>query len=187
MEDTRREGQERRQVESNIPDERRESERRSLLSAPEKTVDRLKNMSIFKGLTEEQLNKMVRICSKKKFAYQEEIYRINDKSEDMFIILKGKISISFNTGIALQNIVPTGVVGEMGVFTGETRSATVIAGTDCLVLNINKYELIKLFRNDIELWVKIQSNVIRDLAHKVRKDNEIIEELMYRVRSLEIL
>ena len=35
---------------------------------------------------------------------------------------------------------------------------------------------VKLFRENMELWVKIQVNTIRDLAHKVRKDNEIIEK-----------
>jgi len=142
---------------------------------------------MFRGLTNEQLVKMVGICAKKKYQSQEEIYHIGDESSDMFILLKGSISIKFASGAELQSIVPTGTVGEMGVFTGEPRSATVVTASECVILNFNRDELLKLFRQDVELWVKIQANIIRDLSQKVRKDNEIIEELMYRVRSLEIL
>ena len=46
---------------------------------------------------------------------------------------------------------------------------------------------VKLFHEDMELWVIIQANTIRDLAHKVPKDNVIIEELIHHVRTLEIL
>ena len=187
MEENRRAGQERRQNEETTAAERRKSDRRLLLNTPEEAMNRLKTISMFVGLTNEQLGIMVSICSRKKYKSQEQIYRIGDESNDMFILLKGTISIKFASGAELQSIVPTGTVGEMGVFTGKTRSATVVAATDCAVLNFNKAELLKLFRSDMELWVKIQANIIRDLAHKVRKDNEIIEELMYRVRSLEIL
>ena len=187
MNENRRTGQDRRKNNENSSAERRESERRSLLNAPEEALNRLKTISMFRGLTNEQLGMMVGICSRKKYQSQQEIYHIGDESNEMFILLKGSISIKFASGAELRSIVPTGTVGEMGVFTGEPRSATVVTAAECVVLNFNKAELLKLFRNDVELWVKIQANIIRDLSQKVRKDNEIIEELMYRVRSLEIL
>jgi CRP-like cAMP-binding protein len=159
----------------------------SIPKESDETIQRLKNISMFNGLTREQLSKMVRICSKKKYASQDQIYKMGEESKDMFILLKGNISVIFSTGVELQSITPTGTVGEMGVFTGSPRSASVTASTDCVILNFNKDDLFRLFRSDLELWIKIQTNIIKDLSQKVRKDNEIIEELMYRIRSLEIL
>jgi putative ABC transport system ATP-binding protein len=187
VEENRRSGIDRRADNGDTTDERRQSERRSLLNTPEEVLNRLKSISMFKGLTDDQLSRMVSICSRRKYAPGELIYKAGDEANEMFILLRGKISIKFGTGVELRSIVPTGTVGEMGVFTGEPRSATVEADTECNSLNFNKTELLMLFRTDMELWIKIQANIIRDLSHKVRKDNEIIEELMYRVRSLEIL
>ncbi|MCE5250181.1 cyclic nucleotide-binding domain-containing protein [bacterium] len=188
MTDNQRSGMERRVAEAAVPVERRNHpDRRTILKESDEAIQRLRNISMFNNLSVEQLDKMVRICSKKKYSSQEQIYRMGEESKDMFILMKGKISITFNSGVELKNIVPTGTVGEMGVFTGEPRSASVLADTDCIVLNINKAELFTLFRNDMELCVKILLNIIRNLSEKVRTDNKVIEELMYRVRSLEIL
>ena len=44
-------------------------------------------------------------------------------------------------GILEKTITPAGTVGEMGIFTGEKRSASVSAVTDCITLNFNKTEL----------------------------------------------
>jgi len=188
MDENIRSGMVRRQKHILTPEERRKNpERRVLLKDSERTIERLKNIAIFKNLSEKQLKKIAGICAKKNYMSQTKIYTIGEESKDMFILMKGKISITYNTGVEVQSITPTGTVGEMGVFTGEPRSATVIADTDCIAIVFSKVELFTLFRNDTELWIKILMNIIKSLSQKLRKDNEVIEELMYKVRTLEIL
>ena len=178
----------RRQQQIPVSEEHRNNpDRRVLLKESEGTLQRLKNISLFQNLTDFQLREIARICAKKNYPREEKIYTIGDESKEMFILLKGKISITYNTGVEVQSITPTGTVGEMGVFTGEPRSASVFADTDCIALVFSKVELFKLFRKDTELWVKILMNTIKTLSQKLRKDNEVIEELMYKVRTLEIL
>ena len=65
----------------------------------------------------------------------------------------------------------------MGIFTGEPRSASVEASTDCILLIINRSEFFKLFERDYFLAFKILMNVIKDLSKKLRKNNIIIDEL----------
>ena len=75
----------------------------------------------------------------------------------------------------------------MGIFTGDRRSASVIAETDCIVLSFNKVELFNVFRSDPDLCNKIQLNIIKELSKKMRSDNEQIEELLQKIHSLEMI
>ena len=188
MDENRRSGVDRREHEASSKSERRKNEdQRQIIKESDKTIERFKKIPMFNGLTMPQLKKMLHICSKKNYSSHEYIYNMGEDSKNMFILLKGEISIIFNTGLELNRITPAGTVGEMGIFTGEKRSASVSAVSDCITLNFNKTELFKLFSDDNELGVKILLNVIRDLSKKLRKDNEKLEELLYRIRSLDLV
>ncbi|MFC1650414.1 Crp/Fnr family transcriptional regulator [Candidatus Latescibacterota bacterium] len=162
-------------------------ERRGSLKNPEEAIKKFKQIQMFKGLTTNQIMKILNIASIKKIKEQENIYCIGDESDSMFIILKGKISIMFNNGLELLSITPSGTVGEMGLFTGEKRSASVLTVTECTALFLSQKELFILFNSDSNLANKILLNVIKDLSKKMRKDNSQLEELLYRVRALDSL
>ena len=188
MQTNRRSGIERRQKQVSSSDEQRSSgERRLLRKNPDEIIERFKKIPMLEGLTNEQLKKMLSICSKKKFETNKNIYTIGEESKNMFILIKGKIGIAFNTGVDLQSIAPAGIVGEMGIFTGEKRSANVVAETECMVLNFDKTELYRLFSIDTDLHVKILMNIIKDLSKKMRRSNEQIDQLLYRIRVLDIM
>ena len=142
-------------------------EKRARLKEPDQTLERFKKIPMFRGLATEQLKKMLGICAKKVYPNQEHIFRSGEGSNNMFILLKGKISIMFDSGIELQSISPAGTVGEMGIFTGEKRSASVFAVSDCTVLNFNKEEMFKLFSKDNDLSIKILLNVTQEISKEL--------------------
>jgi CRP-like cAMP-binding protein len=86
----------------------------------------------------------------------------------------------------LDNYSPVGIVGELGIITGEKRAATITAATDCIALTFWKEELFRVFRGDTDLWTKVLTNIIRDLVTKLKKENEAMVNLQ-KVRSFEIL
>jgi len=162
-------------------------ERRALLGEFDQTAEKLKKIGMFRDLTKEQLTKMIRICTKRSFPAHERIYKMGEASTDMFIVIKGKLNVTFETGYDLQSIVPTGTVGEMGIFTGEKRSASIVTATDCVMLHFRKKEMYELFRTDTDLWIKVLMNIISDLSLKIKKDYNVIEDLLMRVRCLEMI
>ena len=93
------------------------------------------------------------------------------------ILIKGELKIAFKNGKELSRIQHIGIVGEMGLFTGQQRSASVVAATDCIVLIIHKTELIKLFHEDFIIGIQVLMNVIQDLSQKLRNNNVVLEEL----------
>ncbi len=144
---------------------------------PSQIIDVLERIPIFRGLTFEQFKQILMICSRKMLEEGNVLCRSGDESREIHILIKGKLKVTFDDGNEFSRIRPLGIVGEMGVFTGSKRSATVIASTVCTVLSIKKDDLIKVFSADPVLGMMVQSNVIEDLSLKMKTSNVIIEEL----------
>ena len=152
----------------------------------DKTKERLLEMLIFDGMTIQEIIKIVAICAKKDIPAKTKIYEIREKSDEMFVLVKGRIIVLSGGGVELQVYEPYDIIGEMGIITGAERSATVLAATDCTVLKINKVELFRVLSAYSELKDKFMVNVIKVISEKLRRQNEIIEEQTFRIRNLEM-
>ncbi len=173
-----RTGFDRRKKSKEQPTEKRSGEdRRKLFYDPFKVIGILEKIPIFKGLSIDQFKRIIHICSNRSLTVNEVLCRAEDESYEMFILIKGLLKVVFSNGKELSRISPIGIVGEMGVFTNERRSASVVAASECIILSINKIELFCLFRSDSDLGIRILMNVIKDMAHKMKNNNIIIEEL----------
>ena len=178
MEKSRRSGLERRHTSEEYSTEKRSGkERRKLLFDPSKVIGILEKIPIFKGLSIDQFKRIINICSNRNLTVNEILCRTEDESYEMFILIKGLLKVVFSNGKELSRVSPIGIVGEMGVFTNERRSASVLAASESIILSINKKELFWLFRSDSDLGTRILMNVINDIANKLKKNNILIEEL----------
>jgi CRP-like cAMP-binding protein len=159
-------------------DERRTgSDRRYTIRRHIQLIEILQKIPLFQGLALHQFKKVLRICARRTFTEDEMLFHSGDESWEMFILLRGELKVTFVDGKELSRIEPIGLVGEMGVFTGQRRSATTLAAAPSILLSIHKMELLKLFRHDADLGIRVLLNVILDLSAKLRRDNEIIENL----------
>ena len=180
----RRSGLERRERHVEVlSDNREEPERRAVVSDSARIIESMKKIPVFKGLTYEQYKKILNICSKQVIPKDHHICRKGDESTDLFLLTKGQLKVMLQANMLLTYITPLGLVGEIGVFTGSKRTASVLAYIDSTVIKINKTELFTLFRNDCELGNRILLNVVADLANKLQEDNDLIEELRNKKRT----
>ncbi|MFC1560959.1 protein kinase [Candidatus Latescibacterota bacterium] len=145
--------------------------------APGQIIDVLEKIPIFRGLSFEQFKKILMICSRQKILEGEILCHAGEESLEIFILIRGKLQVTFEDGKEFSRIRPLGIVGEMGVFTGDTRSATVVTASKCTILTIKKDDLFRVFDSDPVLGILVQSNVIDDLTRKMKTNNIIIEEL----------
>ena len=152
-------------------------ERRHLIRHPSTFIGILEKIPVFRGLSFRQLKKILGICKKQTFSENDAVCLNGEESYKMFILIKGELRVIFEDGKELSRITPLGIVGEMGVFTGERRSASVLAANECIVFTIHKTELFRIFRLDGELGIKVLMNVIQDMSHKLKNNNILIEEL----------
>jgi CRP-like cAMP-binding protein len=169
----KRHGVDRRGQDVSPPTERRAGcDRRNLLVDPDKTIGRLRLFEIFKNLSLDQFKQLLMVCEKKEYGDGEQLFNTGDESTDIFILIDGRVTVSFNDGNDVSNIRPPTIFGEIGVFTGINRTASVEAHGNCTFIILRKKELFRVLITDYELWIKLQSNIIKNLAEK--KMTEII-------------
>jgi len=142
----------------------------------------METLPILEDLTNEQFEKLLTICEKKSFPPDFVIYKEGGRSLDMYILTEGALLVTL-WGKEIGRIFPISVVGEIGLFTGEPRTATVTTLTNCSLLRITKDDLFKLFEEDKDLHIRFQNGMIRDMADKLKQTNEVIAKLKSKVEK----
>ncbi len=176
-EEIRRSGLDRREKKLEIPVEQRLGmDQRILLRRQRYIVNKLKKTPVFQNLTEKQFKKILRISAKKDIPKDAVIYNEGSKSDDMCILLEGILQISFHEK-EVNIMTSINIVGEMGMFNGEMRSASVTAKSDCTLLRLSRAELFEVFKKDKDLHKRFQSGIIYALSEKLKKMNETLAKL----------
>jgi CheY-like chemotaxis protein len=134
-------------------------------------IQTIKKIPIFAGLSPSQIQSILELCTSIKCKPHETVYAANSASDQMHILLSGELSIVNDEGIRLARLYPITTVGEMGLVTRHTRSASVEAAkpSDLLVLERRAFDV--LLRSDRELQTRFYQNVIGILAGKIIGDN----------------
>ena len=106
-------------------------------------------------------------------------------SDSMFILLSGKLTVRIKGSGSIATINPISTIGEMGVFTDERRSASVICLIDSALFVIKSNELNKLMESEPRLGSKLKSKVIQIMAERLQEHNARIREYQNYMMSLE--
>jgi len=102
--------------------------------------DRLSDVPLFAPLTDEETQQIAETVEAKIFSTGEKIVRRGQDGKSMFIIHRGSVKVQINEDgkiKVLRNLSEGEFFGEMGLFTGEPRTATVVATEETEVLEIN--------------------------------------------------
>jgi len=148
------------------------------------TVDSLKRVEILIGLDEEQLARVARICQVRVFNDGDVIVRINEPSDEIYVINQGSAQVLLSGGrITAESLAAPGpesiiaigrgqIFGEMALIDMGPRSATVRCtsdGTEMLVMRRNDF--IRLCEEDTDIGYKVMRNLAADLSFKLRHRN----------------
>ena len=106
------------------------------------------------------------------FAAGEELIRQGDDADNVFIIVEGYAE-AYVDGHRVGDVCKDEIFGAMAVFTGEKRSATVIASEPCTVMVIPKEQFIALMHSN----PKIAHSLIESLARRITLLNQEVTSL----------
>jgi small-conductance mechanosensitive channel/CRP-like cAMP-binding protein len=109
----------------------------------------LRSEALFECLSDEQIDSLVQQSQVSHFGRGERVIREGAEGESMFVLLRGaaEVSISKNgTSIPVATLKAPDCFGEMSLLTGEHRTATVRAETDCQVMEIGKPVMAEVLR-----------------------------------------
>ena len=145
----------------------------------------IKKIPIFSDLSEYHAKLILTICSKIVVPEGELLCRKGENSNSMFILLMGKLVVKLEDSTVVSTINPISSIGEMGVFTGEPRSANVEAVEKSNLLILNKRDIEMLITRDSKFGVDIMRKVIEVLSKRIAEDNVRMSQFKNYVVSKE--
>jgi small-conductance mechanosensitive channel/CRP-like cAMP-binding protein len=130
----------------------------------ETLAELLSAVDIFSPLSADELNALAVGASGRIFAPGETIIRAGDSGASMFVVHRGSVDVrvdSNGTPRTLKRLVEGDFFGEMALFTGEPRTANVVAAEETEVLEIGHDAMKGLFQTNPDL-VEALSHTINE-------------------------
>ncbi len=145
----------------------------------------IQKIPVFSDLSIYKAKIILSLCTKKILKEGEILCRQGEDSKSMYILLSGKLGVMIKGSAPIATIHPVSSIGEMGVFTGEKRTATVQAMEQSSLLVLNKSDIDKLIDKDSLFGLDIMRKVIHILSERINEDNVKIREFQSYVISQE--
>lgn len=153
--------------------------RRGRVKMLQETIDVkfLRQVSIFGGLNEEDLFKIVNIGSRKNYPKGSVIVMEAEIGAAMFTIISGKVKVVRSDGegreVILSILSESDVFGELSLLDGHARSASVITTTPTDVFVIHRQDFMHLLHE----YPSISIALLSELALRLRKADAQIKNL----------
>jgi CRP/FNR family transcriptional regulator, cyclic AMP receptor protein len=139
--------------------------------------DLLKGCPLFYELYDKEIEKIVQYCNVISFEPQEVVVTDGKEGNEIYIVLDGSVKVQKkleHETLTIQNLGPGDVFGEMVLVSEKTRSADIIANTQCSVLEIGYNDIFNIFKKEPAIFGLIILNLSRLLAKRLKNSNEMI-------------
>lgn len=134
----------------------------------------LRRVSIFSGMTLEQLRVLSTHLEDQHFLRGEVIFEEGDFSQDLYMVVSGQVRIIIEYGTAHERIINTlgegAFFGEMAIFEGAPRSATALTEQEAELLVLAPQK----FKQTIYQKPDMAFEIFRELSGRLRRREEEI-------------
>jgi CRP/FNR family transcriptional regulator len=144
------------------------------MESGQETAGLLGRVSLFADLSEADLRELSAVAVPRSYMAEEIVFREGDTGDTCYVIRSGAVRVtrrhSDGRSITLAELRPGSIFGELAMFGGETRSATVQALEDTRAVAILAGDLRRLLLAHPTIGVKM----LNGLADRLRAANERI-------------
>ena len=144
------------------------------MPAGEETARLLGRLPIFSGLSESELEGLATVAVPRSYEAGEVVFREGDEGSSCYVVRSGslKATKTHTDGrtIALTELRPGDMFGELALFSGETRSATIEALEATTTVALLADDIRRLLLSQPDIAIKM----LAGLAERVRSANERI-------------
>jgi CRP/FNR family transcriptional regulator, cyclic AMP receptor protein len=144
------------------------------------TAELLARVPIFAGLLQPEVARIAEVAVARSYPAEAVILREGDRGDTCYVMRSGRARVTRQhpdgRAITLANIGPGEIFGELAMFGGEVRSATVQAIEPVQAVAILADDLKRLLRGHPEISVKL----LGALAEKLRETNERISRQSFQ-------
>lgn len=156
-----------------------------------KALDAIRKSFIFSSLEDDHLSEILKITRERRFKKDEIIMEEGEKGDTMYLVVEGEVVVSKSltmkfgdndfrqTEKILTSFNPDDhvVFGEMALIGQDSRTASIVARTDCLFLEINRADFLKLVEAKPRLGVMILMKLSELLVNRLKRSSEDIIRL----------
>jgi CRP-like cAMP-binding protein len=154
-------------------------------------IEAIKEATIFSDLDEQEVAETLSITKEKRFPKGETVMQEGQEGDSMYILVSGSVEISKTltmkmgeddytekekilTSFEAQDNV---IFGEIAMIDRENRSASVMATTDCILLEIKRKDFLHLIDKRPQMGVKVLRKIAELLANRLRQSSQDIIRL----------
>jgi SulP family sulfate permease len=127
-------------------------------------------------------DRLLQYLERRELREGEVLIKQGDPAEEMYFVESGLVTIELempnNKRLRLRSIRGGAMVGEVGMYLGQERTASVIAARPSVVYRLSAASLKDMQAKDPEVAVQFHEWIVRLLAERISDNNQIIEALM---------
>ena len=120
--------------------------------------NRLKAISLFKDMSDDDLNALANLAGETSVPSGQELVRTGDFSYQFFAIEEGSAAVE-RDGAHVNDLGPGDFFGEIGVLEKELRTATVRATSPMRLIILSRWDLKRLERRDPSAFDQIRETL----------------------------
>ncbi|HEC17441.1 MAG TPA: GNAT family N-acetyltransferase [Sedimenticola sp.] len=140
---------------------------------PPRIADAVPHIPLFAGLTQEQSALLAGRCTLRTYQQGERIFTENQRGEETFVILEGKVEIRIGDPPSPVGDIGAGeCLGEISLLHGTPHCATAIARTTVETAVFSHREITELARLRPDIGLIIYRNLAQELGRKLRRSDE---------------
>lgn len=154
---------------------------RQQLQSDKDELKLLRNMPVFGGLNSESLKTILAMAQSCEVVAGDYFFREGDAAKSLYVLRNGTVRIekhgSAGTPVAIRELSNGDCFGEMSLIDLRARSASVLAETDCVAIEISLKMLHDLYASNLEQYAIIMMNMGREVSRRLRTVSDRLFEL----------
>ena len=132
----------------------------------------LEGIPLFREVPPHHLRELARFARSESFANGAVIVRMGEPGSTLFVVKSGRVEVvrdqEGGPGITLATFGPGEFFGELSIFDGEKRSATVIAIEDTETVTLGRFDVMRVVGHDPQVGLSL----LRALSLRLRQTDE---------------
>jgi len=146
----------------------------------------LKEITVFGGLSEEQLRAVLKLLRCVSYKANETVFRQGEEPSHIYIIRQGEVKIivsRFDEPLEIASFKTGQCFGETSVIGIQSHSASAYAVTDTELIVLERNALFSLFESDKELFGLLVLNIARETCRRLHRTDQILLNYVFRDRK----
>jgi putative ABC transport system ATP-binding protein len=130
----------------------------------------LRSITIFAGLDTPRLRLLAFTSEHARFEAGETLFRQGEDSDAAYVIISGAADILIDTDhgpVVISQVSENVIIGEMGIVTGDPRSATIMARTELVALRLRKEVFLALMAEFPQMALSVTRLMVKRLQNNL--------------------